>query len=380
MENTNFNANGQKLYIDPAWITGKTCLFTVTNRTDYFKGLMGLSTIRKDFIKQLENEGFIITTDPKDNDPDIVYFIMNDQAIVPEDNSLGGFKKAFDKRMFEIAGPNFNYPYSVSIEEFFEHPFFPVVFKNEATNAGKDKMLIETPEQLEIFKKFYEKYKNKPGYKEQLECSIFQQLIETPTENKTYMRVLISASGDVLGASLKYSRPVMQERPLQGSMEKHLLDPNSEYFINSKQMFNYYSGGGNINLGQSRFDYSEKQILIEHGIDPENPLVPAEVLEVAANIASKGNKELGILCGIDFIMNKHDGKWYYLENQAFPAIEEWAVPRRIRLKEVKTMNDYIKLNAQDLVARHEALMLLMNKKLNKDFDPGITYQKRTNIK
>lgn len=93
-------------------------------------------------------------------------------------------------------------------------------------------------------------------------------------------------------------------------------------------------------------------------------IVPAEVLEVASNIAQNANKELGIICGIDFIMDRRDNKWYYLEIQAFPAIEEWAIPRKIRTKEVRNINDYIKLNALDLEARHEALMLYMNKKMN----------------
>ena len=371
-----FNANGQKIFIEQEWITGRTCLFNVHNTSDYFQGMIGLSTIRKEFIKKLESQGFVVTTDKNDNDPDMVYLIMNNTAIIPEGEDIGAYKKAFDQRMFDAAGPSINYPYSVSIEEYFEHPFFPAVFKNESTNAGKDKLLVETPEQLEIFKKFYETYKNKPNYKEQFGCSIFQQLIETPTENKTYMRVLMSASGDVLGASLKYSRPSMQERPLQGTFEKHLLDPKSPYYLHSSQMFNYYSGGGNINLGDTRLCYSDKQILIEHGIDPENPEVPAAVMEVASNIARNANRELGIMCGIDFIMDKKDGKWYYLEVQAFPAIEEWAVPRRIRLKEVRNMKDYIKMNAQDLEARYEALMLYMNKKLTKDTTTSFTYIKK----
>lgn len=374
METNNFNTNGQKVFIEPEWITGKTCLFNVHNTADYFQGMIGLSTIRKEFIKKLESLGFIITHDKHDQDPDIVYLVMNNEALVDvDDGTIGDFKKIFDARMFEAAGPAINYPYSVSIEEFFEHPFFPAVFKNEATNAGKDKMLIETPEQLEIFKKFYETYKNKKVYQEQFGCSIFQQLIETPTENKTYLRVLMSASGDVLGASLKYSRPSMQDRPLQGTFEKHLLDPKSPFYINSTGMFNYYSGGGNINLGQSRFDYSEKQMLIEHGIDPENPILPAEVMEVSANIARNANKELGIMCGIDFIMDKNDGKWYYLENQAFPAIDEWALPRRIRIKEYRGIKDYIKYNALDLEARFEALMLYMNRKLQKEVEQPYTY-------
>lgn len=186
----------------------------------------------------------------------------------------------------------------------------------------------------------------------------------------------MSASSDVLGASLKYSRPVMQQREAQGTFEKHFWNPKSPYYLNCSGMFNYYSGGGDINLGQSRFSYSEREILAEHGIDPENPEVPAEVLEVASNIAKNANRELGIMCGIDFIMDKNDGKWYYLEIQAFPAIEEWAIPRRIRLKEVKSMKDYIKMNAQDLEARYEALMLYMEKKLSKSDEVSQTYLKK----
>ena len=371
-----FNANGQKVFIEREWITGKTCLFNVHQLGDYFQGMIGLSTIRKEFVKKLESQGFVVTEDKYDEDPNIVYLIMNNAAIQCDDNdSLSQYKKSFDERMFEAAGPNINYPYSVNIEDFFKYPFFPAVFKNESTNAGKDKILIETPEQLEIFKKFYESYKNNPKYKSEFDCSIFQQLIETPTDNKTYMRVLMAASGDVLGASLKYSRPSMRERELQGTLERHLLDPKSPYYLNSTQMFNYYSGGGNINLGQSRFNYEEREILIAHGIDPDNPVIPEEVLEIASNIAVNANKELGIMCGIDFIMDRTDGKWYYLENQAFPAIEEWALPRRIRLKEVRNMKDYIKLNAQDLEARYEALMLYMNKKLSSKKESVHTYLK-----
>lgn len=376
MEN-NFNANGQKIFIESEWITGRTCLFNVHHLGDYFQGMVGLSTIRKEFVKKLESQGFVVTNDRSDNDPDMVYFIMNNEAIECDKNApLSEYKKIYDQRMFEAGGPNLNYPYSLSMEDYFKYPFYPAVFKNESTNAGKDKFLIETPEQVEVIKRFYESYRNNPEYQHQFGCSIFQQLIETPTENKTYMRVLMSASGDVLGASLKYSRPVMQQREAQGTFEKHFWNPKSPYYLNCSGMFNYYSGGGDINLGQSRFSYSEREILAEHGIDPENPEVPAEVLEVASNIAKNANRELGIMCGIDFIMDKNDGKWYYLEIQAFPAIEEWAIPRRIRLKEVKSMKDYIKMNAQDLEARYEALMLYMEKKLSKSDEISHTYLKK----
>ena len=139
-----FNANGQKVFIEQEWITGRTCLFNVHNTGEYLQGMMGLSTIRKAFIKKLESQGFIVTTDKTDNDPDLVSLIMNNTAIIPEGEEIGDYKKAFDQRMFDAAGPSINYPYSVSIEEFFEHPFFPAVFKNESTNAGKEQQKRST--------------------------------------------------------------------------------------------------------------------------------------------------------------------------------------------------------------------------------------------
>lgn len=363
MENNNFNANGQKVYIEHEWLTGKSCLFNMSNSKDYIKGLIGLSTIRKDFVKRLESEGFVITEDNYNNDENIVYLTM-DLTSIPYDekDSIGAYKRKFDEIIFEAGGPKLNYPKSLSIEEYFKNPFFPAVFKNESTNGGNDKFLIENEQQVEIIKKFYDKYKDIGRYKHQFDCSIFQQLIKTPTEHKTYMRVLMSASGDVLGASLKYSRTNNETRAPRGDFEQHFWDPKSEFYLNCSGMFNYYSGGGNIILGQPRMSYLEKEILKEHGIDPENPTVPTEVLEVASNIVINAPRQLGIMSGIDFIMNQEDGKWYYLEVQAFAAIEEWAIPRKIRIKEVRNVQDYIKYNTLDLEARHEALMLYMNKK------------------
>jgi len=182
------------------------------------------------------------------------------------------------------------------------------------------------------------------------------------------MRVLMSASGDVLGASLKYSRASVEVRPAAGTFEKFFWDKDSEFYLDCKGMFNYYSGGGDINFGKNRLNYEERELLNAHGINPDNPSLPEEVLEVSANIAMKCNKEIGILCGLDFIYNAEDKKWYYLEMQAFPAIDEWAIPRNIKVREVRDIKDYIKMNSLDLEARHEALMLCMAKKQNLD-DP-----------
>lgn len=365
MENyNNFDAKGQLVFVEPTWVTGETCLFNIHNPILYATAKTKLTNIRKEFLKRLENEGFIITYDKNDTTNDIVYLIMNELAICDENIDDYTYKKEFDKRIFQAGGDKLNYPYTLTIEEYFNNPFFPAVFKNEFANGGIDKFLIETEEQLEIIKNFYDKFSNQQEYYEAFKGSVFQQLIETPTKYKTYIRVLMSASGDVMGASLKYSKVSEQKRELIGIFEQHFMDKKSEYFLNCSGMFNYYSDGGNITFTQPKYSSEKQEILEAHGINPDNPIIPNDVLDVATSIVQKCNKELGIMCGIDFILNEKDNKWYYLENQAFPAIEEWADTKGIRPIKVKNIDDYIKYNALDLEARHDSLMMYMIKKLN----------------
>lgn len=379
---SNIDVNGQLLFIEPTGVTGETCLFSITNPIDYAMAKAKVTEFRKRFIEQLEEQGFVITYDRNNCSKDIVYFIMNPESICAEEISFGEYKKKYDKALFEACEGKLNYPYSLNMEEYFESPFFPAVFKNELMNGGKDKFLIETEEQLEIIKKFYNAFKNKPQYKDAFDVSIFQQLIKTPTQYKTYMRVLMSASGDVMGASLKYSRPGYQQRLDFGMFEKYLRDKNSEYFLNAKEMFNYYSGGGEISFAQPRYSYEKQEILKAHGIDSENPTIPQEVLEVSYLIATKCNNQLGIMCGIDFIFDEKDKKWYYLEVQGFPAIDEYLETKRLKTPKVNNANDYVKLLEVELEVRYIALMMCMKKKLeaknacDETFKQKIKYNKK----
>lgn len=364
MSKENFNANGQVVYINPKWVTGETCLFRINNPMIYNYGKQKFTEFRKEFIEQLEKEGFIITYDRNDINEDTICLIMDEDSWSEDPSEHDDIqKKKFDQKIFEAGGKNLNYPYTLTVQEYFKNPFFPAVFKNESQNGGIDKFQIDTPEQLEKIKELYDDFYWHPQIKEAFDYSIFQQLIETPTNNKTYMRILMSSSGDVMGASLKYSNPVMKKRELSGVFEPIFLNEKSAYFLNCKSMFNYYSNGGNIYFPQPRYSNESKRYLKAHGIDEDNPSIPSEVLEVASNIATKCNRELGIISGIDFIYNKNDNKWYYLEIQAFPAIEEWAVAKGIR--KFKTNDDidgYIKYMMLEKDARHDALIMHTKKK------------------
>lgn len=356
------NNKKQKVFIEDSWITGDTCLFSITNIVQHTRARKIVGEMRKKFVNRLIDEGFIVTNDKENLSDDDVCLIMNDLAVCDNTLSLDIYKKAFDERIFKAAGEKLNIPKSLRMEDFFDNPFFPAVFKNEIANGGEDKFLIETNNQLELIKLFYNDFKNDSYYKETFDTSIFQQYINTPTDYKTYMRVLIGASGDVMGASLKYSKGVVLDNSTKGLFERHLCDSNSKYFLDCDGMFGYYSGGGNISFSQPRYSIEKQEILKAHGLNPQKPEVPQDVLEVARNIVKNCNKELGILCGMDFIPNLDDGKWYYLENQAFPAIDEWANKKKIKLPATGTVDSYIKYLELDLEARYEALMLYMKRK------------------
>lgn len=367
VQNSEINeTNKQLLFVEKSWVTGDTCVAGINNVFERAQAKEVISKFRKKFLNRLVEQGFEITYDKVNLPEDTIYFIMNDLAIGDENLSIIEYKKIFDEKMLEAGGEYLNFPLSYSVQEYFDNPFFPAVFKNTFTNGGEDKFLIETSEQLETIKRFYSKYATTSPYKEQFEFVIFQQFIETPTEYATYMRVLMSASGDVMGASLKYQVPASQmptmAKSMTGIFEQAFCVESSAYFLKCDKMFGYYSGGKDIFFSQPSYNSKEEYILEEHDINPEDPRIPEEVLEVATNIVQNCNKELGILCGLDFIMNKHDGKWYYLENQAFPAIDEWSVANRVKLPKRHDIKGYIKMLEIELKVRYEALMLCMERK------------------
>lgn len=103
-------------------------------------------------------------------------------------------------------------------------------------------------------------------------------------------------------------------------------------------------------------------ILKEHGLNPQNLKLPDEVMDVCTNIMQNCNREIGVLCGIDFMLNKNDSKWYYLENQAFPAIDEWAYGKRIKLPNGHNIDSYLEILKIELQTRYESLLLTINQR------------------
>lgn len=354
------------VYIEKDWVNGEFDFLYAKNTLETLAAKGLIAKKREEFIENLLKEGFNVTFNKSDIKEDTICLIMDNTALCDNEVSIDEYKKLFDEKIFASGGPNFYYPFSLRVEDFFKSPFFPAVFKNEFANGGVDKFLIENRNQLEIMKSFYEQYSHDEPYKLNFANSIFQQYLENPGEYSTYIRVLVGGTGAVLGASLKYSTRTMVAKENKGIFEQVFLDSKSKYFIDAKRMFNYYSGGGNIYFNQPRYSNEKRDILKEHGFDLNDLHLPNEILDVCENIMLKCNREIGVLCGIDFMLNEADGKWYYLENQAFPAIDEWAQAKNISLPKGHDIKDYMKLLELELKTRYEALMMLVNKKRNED--------------
>lgn len=350
------------IFVEKEWLKGNTCIFNIDNPIVSAQAKTKISQKRKEFVERLINEGFNITYNHEEIDENTICLIMDNTSLCDLSFSIDEYSRMLNQKLFASAGNNFHYPLSLSMEEYFKNPFFPAVFKNSKINDGIDKFLVENVEQVEKLKTFYEENKDNSKYKEDLSCVIFQQYIKTPSKYATYLRVLVGGTGEVMGASLKYSARREYEDNLNGLFESVFLNPNSEYFIGAKKMFNYYSGGGNISFNQPKYSDEKREVLEATGFDMNNLTLPSEVLDVCKNIMEKCNREIGVLCGIDFILNESDGLWYYLEYQAFPAIEEWGNANDIRIKTPTNLKEYLSYLELELVPRYEALMLLVNKR------------------
>ncbi len=352
-----------KIFIEKEWITGNTCVFTIPNQFDKIAVKNGLHKMRASFVEKLKNAGHTIITERDQIDDETICLIMNCESLIKDPQSLEEVKDALFEKTASSAGENFHFPHSVKVREYFKNPFLPAVFKNELQNGGKDKFLISTPEQVAIIKHYYEQNKDSEEIMESFNNCIIQLFIETPTRYATYMRVLANGAGEVMGANLKCAKTDFEKSKLNAFFESIFLDPESKYYLNTTKMFNYYSGGLEIGLSQPKYSSDKQEILIAHGFDMNNLKLPEEVLDVVRNIMLNCNQEYGVMCGMDFMLNERDGHWYYLENQAFPAIEEWAKPRGISLPANHNLKNYIRYNEIELQAREEALNATIAKRL-----------------
>ena len=195
--------------------------------------------------------------------------------------------------------------------------------------------------------------------------------IQTPTKYNTSLRVLTSSSGNVLASSLKYSNPVENnEEKHYGLFDKYLQDPSSQYFLDSESIIsNTVSGGNSILLGKESYKTIEQEILLAHDIDPNNTIVPETVMKSCVNIATKCKREVGAICGMDFIYDEEERAWKYLEEHEYPMLYSYAgkysLPYDVNTKDFYTTNQLL-----DMKVRLHALVLTMQNKYSVEIESG----------
>lgn len=323
--------------------------------------------MRKDFLRHLREEGFEITHDHGPLPEDTIYLTDGHIQIGDEINAFQAFDDAVNAKIDIVTGGKLIRPMTMTVDEYFENPFFPAVFKNTFINGGIDKFLIENQEQLDVIKKIRKDLDGRliltgtsgSTRSEAFRCCVFQELIETPSDSKTYVRILMSGSGEVKGSGLRFSTGSRGAKPRVDGFVGPFENYFGQYFNATnrpKSVFHVLGGGDIISLSQPKYSWEKQQILTAHGIDPDKPEWPPEMLERCREIMKHCGRELGSLVGFDFIIDKRDGIGKFLEFQTSPAIKDWARDKK-GIRDVRMDNKSQMMTAMKLLLelRHEVL-------------------------
>ena len=225
---------------------------------------------------------------------------------------------------------------SFSYEDLFNYKYkTPFVLKNENQNGGREKFLINNEEDYENLIKACKVLLNKKiidfnflklndirfkvDYNRYLtENFTIQEYINTPSEFNTTVRILTTSFNDLLYASLKYNKK--EDYIDKTSLLGYLLW--KVYPLSTKSIVsNTLSGGKNILLGENNYIKEEKILLDKHNINSNKF---NELLEVSKKIHNEYRKELGIICGFDYIYDMEREKWFLLEYHSRPMVGDYS--------------------------------------------------------
>ncbi len=389
----------EQLYIKPEWINKELYSITFPDIPREQSNLV--YEAYKEMFKKLFEKGYKIITDSRLVNDDTFFFTpCLDKHINKSKFEYKSKKDLKIKNSLNEYGISEPLSINFAINEFPSNlPELPLILKNEESQGGDEKFLIRTKEQLDKVRRFYyeinsydkqqrinkirqqygdnniefdENGKSSRGlcvnfidYKEEFNKNMrFQKFINTPTSYNTSLRVLFSSSGDVIASSLKYSKIVINDsdKKYYGLFDRYLSNPESPYFIGTESIVsNTVAGGNSILLGKDEYSDEEKNILLKHGIYPNNPLVPNEIVNACNNVANNCSREIGAICGMDFIYDADEQKWKYLEEHEYPMLysycEKYNIPYDVNDNDFYTKNMLI-----DLQVRFDSLILTMNKK------------------
>lgn len=237
--------------------------------------------------------------------------------------------------------PDIQIPRTSTYEEFSKAPFFPVMVKHTGLNRGEGKYVLDNVSQWERMKCWI--VANVSA--EDIGQFAFQELVPTPGDFYTSYRVLISCTGTVLACSLIYSgnKKSEEEKCVRASREGgegailssiELLEmPSSPYFLDARRaVSNLAYGGGCIVLNpldtSTKPNALERDILADHGLDPDKPQLPRLIEQQSRQIVEAkvddSRRIRTLYYGIDWIQDARGKERYvYLETNRRPAIQAY---------------------------------------------------------
>lgn len=387
---------GQKVYIDSSWIKGEdedSCFFIMSQYEN-----SPVRIVRRQLCEYLIDLGYEIITDKKRVSEDTFFFspLIDEKNI---DDYITKKNKLIEESLLK---ENITSPTTISIPEdnFPVINKFPIVLKNINLDGGVEKFIIRNTMQLEKVKKIYEEGQqydyncikqelineygpgvevNEDGttnvgliypivdYKKLFHKDFkIQQYIETPTNYNTSLRVLVTSSGGILVSSLKYSNPSTKStrKPFY-PIESLLCDETTPFYIDTESIVsNQAIGGQGILIGKQEYTEEEKEILKMHEISFD---IPLQIKNAAISLAKNCRKEIGAITGVDFIYDKNQKRWYYLEQQEYPMLISYAEKYGKEYSlDFKDFNKYHRI--VDIEARLKSLNGYMKNKEQKETD------------
>lgn len=317
----------------------------------------------------LMSRGYRIVNNIFDAEDDTIYVTGKRQAIgfstIQEyiDQVHDNMEKSLKER--DIEKPKTR---KFSFYDLVNHKYkLPFVLKNETQNGGREKFLIQTEEDYKSLLSTCEilldprtlnfinsgsndDIKHRIDYEKYLVNNFtVQEYIETPTKYNTTVRIITTPSNDTLYSALKYNKPdeYVDDTSMLGFLLSELYPLSTKSIVS-----NTLSGGENILIGDPTVSKFERDILKKHDIDSDNF---QELIKTSQETHKKLKRELGIICGFDYIYDKDKQKWFMLEYHSRPMLGDYSRRQNI---DYETEADRVRAEGR---VRATALSLVLKK-------------------
>ena len=190
---------------------------------------------------------------------------------------------------------------------------------------------------------------------------VVQEYIKSFEGINSSIRIYTSCTGDILSSLFLVSTDTKQKKRIKKygidifNPCEYLNDPNSPYYLNSKNFISNAAAGGKaipLNNELNNITFDDKILLTLHEIDAESLKLPDKLIEMCKKIANAWKSEKGIILGIDFIYNSQNDNWYYLETNKNPSVEGY--------KRYMNLDGYLKKDIKALMQLDSLIKIVEN--------------------